>query len=250
VAEHSLGKGEVKSSILFMGTPFTSPSAYDTMQAMSTTDTFKPKAVRDAFFAYAKDTHSSVLYELAEHADTDTVYYYREPKAYSWVPRHDTPVAKAFWAGFDGKKNQQQFPIGSKLECIYKAGKAYWDSLGFRRLAGYRMIFVDNKPYSYCVGHKYIVIIGDTQAVYEKELCGPKGRTADRKPVTVIGPGIIAYLIKHGKPPETHPEFCSLHNKFMAGAPEVGDPFDGEIHDRYSPMLACPQCFHERAMDI
>lgn len=215
---------------------------------------FNPKAVRAAFFRYAEE-RSRVLYSVEFIKDNDYMGWMGARKAV-WSPRRDTAVGKAFWAGFEGKKNQQQFRFGSKDEAIYEAGKAYFESLGVQRCNGMRQIMVEEKTYRYVISARFIVIWapnGD-KTTFNKEDCGPKGRRnyynkALGNP-TVIGPNIIAYLIKHGKPPESFPGFCEYHNKFIKDAATTSDPFDAEIHGQHTEMLACPQCVHERAMDI
>lgn len=113
---------------------------------------FNPRLVRDAFFRYAEQ-RGNALFTHVLHTDHDSrVRTWNGPgKIRVLQPRRDTLWSKAFWAGFDGKKNQRQFAFGSKEETIYEAGKAYFESLGIMRAHGMRLITVDEVTYRYTI---------------------------------------------------------------------------------------------------
>lgn len=211
---------------------------------------FNPVRVREAFFAYAEQ-HDWTLYTTVEVPAVDQRIYAEYMKSVL-VPRKDTDVSRAFWYGYEGRKNQQQFPKLSKLEAIYHAGQAYFELSG--KVRGMRRIVVNDKLYHWQVNETCLTILyPDGHKTVLPRSIGPLGRTErkhpDRYRAHVIAPNIVAHVIKHGKPPLSYPGFCDYHNLFVKDAATCGDPYDAEIHGTYTPVLACAKCLHERWMD-
>lgn len=113
----------------------------------------------------------------------------------------------------------------------------------------YRKLTVAGIQYEFVIGHKFtkVKLNGKHHAMFENAHIGRGVISPRSNKVTkyVVEPSGVADAIL-GRPLKA--ATCRAHG--ITTDKVMVNPFDAEIHDRVAYMIACSECYHDRADDI